>query len=102
MKIDSAHASVIGALRGFCCGFLPITRRWHGGRLRGGGLPRDMVPRVPRVLLLAATLTLAATTVGGCGGRSASASVSAQRERAALVSYLRQGEPIRRAATRPL
>ena len=61
-----------------------------------------MVPRVPRVLLLAATLTLAATTVGGCGGRSASASVSAQRERAALVSYLRQVEPIRLAVNRLL
>ncbi len=47
-------------------------------------------------------LTLAAVTVDGCGGRSASANVSLQYERAALVSYLRQVEPIRLAVNRLL
>jgi hypothetical protein len=55
--------------------------------------------RRAHVLLLAIVLALAAATLGGCGGRSASARVSAQGERAALVSYLRQVEPIRLAVT---
>jgi hypothetical protein len=45
---------------------------------------------------------LAAATLAGCGGDSGSASSSAQRERAALVSYLRQVEPIRLAVNRLL
>jgi hypothetical protein len=43
-----------------------------------------------------------ASAIGGCGGRSASARVSAQDERAALVSYLREVEPIRLAVNRLL
>jgi hypothetical protein len=47
-------------------------------------------------------LALTAPTLGGCGGGSASGSVSIQRERAALVSYLQQVEPIRLAVNRLL
>jgi hypothetical protein len=43
-----------------------------------------------------------ASAIGGCGGRSASARVSAQGERAGLVSYLREVEPIRLAVNRLL
>jgi hypothetical protein len=56
---------------------------------------RANVPLLVMVLALTAML-------GGCGGRSISASVSAQRERAALVSYLRKVEPIRLAVNRLL
>jgi hypothetical protein len=59
-------------------------------------------PRRTRVRLLAASLALTAATLGGCGGGSASGSVSIQRQRAALVSYLRQVEPIRLAVNRLL
>jgi hypothetical protein len=63
---------------------------------------RTARPRRAHVPLLAIVLALAAATLGGCGGRSASARVSAQGERAALVSYLRQVEPIRLAVNRLL
>ncbi len=63
---------------------------------------RTARPRRAHVLLLAIVLALAAATLGGCGGRSTSARVSAQDERAALVSYLRQVEPIRLAVNRLL
>jgi hypothetical protein len=43
-----------------------------------------------------------APTLDACGGRSASATASAGDERAALVSYLRQVEPIRLAVNRLL
>jgi hypothetical protein len=59
-------------------------------------------PRHTPVRLLAAALALTAATLGGCGGGSASGSVSIQRERAALVSYLQQVEPIRLAVNRLL
>jgi hypothetical protein len=59
-------------------------------------------PRRTRVRLLAAVLALTAPTLGGCGGGPASESVSIQRERAALVSYLQQVEPIRLAVNRLL
>jgi hypothetical protein len=45
-------------------------------------------------------LAVAALTLGGCG--SASGGSSARRERAALVSYLQQVEPIRLAVNRLL
>jgi hypothetical protein len=45
----------------------------------------------------AAVVVLVAAMLQSCGGQSTSASVSLQRERAALGSYLRQVEPIRLA-----
>ena len=62
----------------------------------------SMRSRRVHVPLLVMVLALAADMLGGCGGRSISASVSAQRERAALVSYLRKVEPIRLAVNRLL
>jgi hypothetical protein len=59
-------------------------------------------PRRTNVWLLAAALALTAATLGACGGGSASGSGSIQRERAALVSYLQQVEPIRLAVNRLL
>jgi hypothetical protein len=56
----------------------------------------------PRSLLLVAALALPATSVGGCGGHSAPEGRSAERERVALVSYLKQVEPIRLAVNRLL
>ncbi len=58
--------------------------------------------RRARALLLAGALVLTAATLEGCGGRSASAEISAHSERTALVSYLRQVEPIRLAVNRLL
>lgn len=48
------------------------------------------------------TCAISATALGGCGGHSATASVSPRNERAALTSYLRQVEPIRLAVNRLL
>ncbi len=47
-------------------------------------------------------LALAVATLCGCGGGSAGARSSSRGERAALVSYLRQVEPIRLAVNRLL
>ncbi len=52
--------------------------------------------------MVSASRASPAAAIGGCGGRSASARVSAQGERAALVSYLREVEPIRLAVNRLL
>jgi hypothetical protein len=54
-------------------------------------------PRRAHVLLSAIALALAAAVLGGCGGGSEEARVSIKNERAALVSYLRQVEPLRLA-----
>jgi hypothetical protein len=59
-------------------------------------------PRRTNVRLLAAALALTAATLGACGASSAPESVSIPRERAALVSYLQQVEPIRLAVNRLL
>jgi hypothetical protein len=59
-------------------------------------------PRRTGVRLLAWALALTAVTLGGCGGRAAPGNVSIQRERAALVAYLQQVEPIRLAVNRLL
>jgi hypothetical protein len=59
-------------------------------------------PRGARVRLLAVALALTTATLGGCGGGSTSGRVSAGQERAALVSYLQQVEPIRLAVNRLL
>jgi hypothetical protein len=55
-------------------------------------------------IVLAATFAVAlpATALVGCGGGSASGGVSSRSERAALVRYLRQVEPIRLAVNRLL
>ena len=65
------------------------------GLLHTASLP----PRRAHVLLPAIALALtAAAALGGCGGgRSTSASATARQQRAALVSYLRQVEPLRLA-----
>jgi hypothetical protein len=47
-------------------------------------------------------LALTTATLGGCGGGSTLGRVSARQERAALVSYLQQVEPIRLAVNRLL
>jgi hypothetical protein len=57
---------------------------------------------VVSVLLLAVGLALLAAALGGCGGAWRSKGASVQSERAALVSYLRQVEPIRLAVNRLL
>jgi hypothetical protein len=59
-------------------------------------------PRGARVRRLAVALALTTATLGGCGGGSTSGRVSAGQERAALVSYLQQVEPIRLAVNRLL
>lgn len=59
--------------------------------------PASLPPRCAQGLLLALALLLTAAALTSCGSRSTSASVSPQRERAALMSYLRQVEPIRLA-----
>jgi hypothetical protein len=59
------------------------------------GLPRSRMP--PRQAHLPLALALTAAVLGGCGGGSTSTSDSPQRERGALVSYLRQVEPLRLA-----
>jgi hypothetical protein len=64
--------------------------------------PSSLLPRRAQGILLAVTLALTSATLEGCGGQTTSASVSAQRERVALVSYLRQVEPIRLAVNRLL
>lgn len=64
--------------------------------------PCSLLPRRAQGILLAVTLGLTSATLEGCGGQTTSASVSAQRERVALVSYLRQVEPIRLAVNRLL
>jgi len=48
-------------------------------------------------LLPAIACALTAAVLGGCGGSSTSTSASPQHERGALVSYLRQVEPLRLA-----
>jgi hypothetical protein len=59
--------------------------------------------RRTRVLLVAVALALPAAGIGGdCGGHVAAESVSVQHERTALVSYLKQVEPIRLAVNRLL
>jgi hypothetical protein len=64
------------------------------GLLHTASLP----PRRAHVLLPAIALALAAAAaLGGCGGGSGSASATARQQRAALVSYLRQVEPLRLA-----
>jgi hypothetical protein len=57
---------------------------------------------VVSVLPLAVGLVLLAAALGGCGGISRSTNASMRSERAALVSYLRQVEPIRLAVNRLL
>ncbi len=52
--------------------------------------------------LLATGLALLVAALGGCGGVSRSTDASVQSERTALVSYLRQVEPIRLAVNRLL
>ena len=63
---------------------------------------RTAQPQGIRLRLLAAALALTAATLGGCGGVSDSGRVSARSERAALVSYLQEVEPIRLAVNRLL
>ncbi len=53
-------------------------------------------------MLLAAVLAPALAMLGGCGGQTTSVGASAHEERAALVNYLRQVEPIRLAVNRLL
>jgi hypothetical protein len=54
------------------------------------------------LLVLAATLAIAAASLAGCGTGSISPGTSEQGERAALESYLQQVEPIRLAVNRQL
>jgi hypothetical protein len=61
-----------------------------------------MKARIRIVLAAAFAVALPAAALGGCGGRSTSGSVSPRGERAALVSYMRQVEPIRLAVNRLL
>jgi hypothetical protein len=58
--------------------------------------------RIGIVLAVMFALALLATALGSCGGGSASGGVYPRGERAALVSYLRQVEPIRLAVNRLL
>ncbi|HYM44872.1 MAG TPA: hypothetical protein VES65_01760 [Solirubrobacteraceae bacterium] len=69
------------------------------------GLIHDDIKRSGQgrsALLSLAILGLIASVLAGCGGGSASGNVSARGERAALVSYLQQVEPIRLAVNRLL
>jgi hypothetical protein len=61
-----------------------------------------MKTRIKIMLGVAFALTLPVAALGGCGGGSGAAHVSRQDQRAALVSYLRQIEPIRLAVNRLL
>jgi hypothetical protein len=71
-------------------------------------MPRTVGERRPsthlraRIVVLASALALHGLTLGGCGGQSASARTSARAQRAALVVYLRQVEPVRLAVNRLL
>jgi hypothetical protein len=63
------------------------------------------VPRPPRpwhLLAVAAAIGLLAAAAAGCGGRSRSAEGPTNSQRAGLLSYLREIEPIRLAVNRLL
>jgi hypothetical protein len=72
---------------------MTVSRSFH---------PALLLPRRAQCPLLALALVLVAATLASCGGQSTSASISLQREHAALVGYLRQVEPIRLAVNRLL
>jgi hypothetical protein len=64
--------------------------------------PRRRRARLRTVALTGTTVFLAAVAAGGCGGRSRSAEASKQDQRAALLGYLHEVEPIRLAVNRLL